>query len=66
MHFFVHTIYTISKKWYLELDMHKETIYWEDLTRNFKVTFNFEDEAPSIDTTLQSIKDNIFTSEYLI
>jgi hypothetical protein len=39
------------------------TTDWEDLTHNFKVTFNFEDDAPSVDTTLQIIKNNIFTSE---
>jgi hypothetical protein len=33
------------------------------LIHNFKVTFSFEDEAPSVDTTLQVIKENIFTSE---
>jgi hypothetical protein len=26
--------------------------YWEDLTHNFKFTFSFEYEAPSVETTL--------------
>jgi hypothetical protein len=33
---------------------------------NFKVTFNFEYDAPLVDTTLQIIKFNIFTSKELI
>jgi hypothetical protein len=54
---------TIPKNWYLELEVHRETTDWEELTHNFKVTFSFEDEAPSVDTTLQVIKDKIFASE---
>jgi len=33
------------------------------LTHIFKVTLSFEDDAHSVDTTLQIIKNNIFTSE---
>jgi hypothetical protein len=49
---FIHTLDTIPKKWYLELEVCKETTNWEDLTLNFKVTFSFEYEAPSVDTNL--------------
>jgi hypothetical protein len=62
-HLFIHTLDTIPKNWYLELEVHRETTDWEELTHNFKVTFSFEDDAPSVDTTLQVIKDNIFASE---
>jgi hypothetical protein len=63
MHLFVHTLDTIPKNWYIELEVHRGTTDWEYLTHNFKVTFNFEDDAPSVDTTLQIIKNKIFTSE---
>jgi hypothetical protein len=66
MHLFIHTLDTILKNWYLEMEVHRETTYWEELTHNFKVTFSFEDDAPSVDTALQVIKDNIFASEDLI
>jgi hypothetical protein len=51
------------KNWYLELEVRRETTDWEELTQNFKVTFSFEDDAPLIDSTLQVIKNNIFSSE---
>jgi hypothetical protein len=54
---------TIPKNWYLELEVHRGTTDWEDLTHNFKVTFKFEDDTPSVDTTLQIIKTKIFTPE---
>jgi hypothetical protein len=41
-HLFVHTLDTIPKNWYLELEVHLETTDWEELTQNFKVTFSFE------------------------
>jgi hypothetical protein len=62
-HLFVHTLDTILKNWYLELEVRRETTDWEELTRNFKVTFSFEDDAPLIDSTLQVIKNNIFSAE---
>jgi hypothetical protein len=62
-HLFVHTLDTIPKNWYLELEVHRETADWEELTQNFKVTFSFEDDAPLIDSTLQVIKNNIFSAE---
>jgi hypothetical protein len=62
-HLFVHTLDTIPKNWYIELEVCRGTTDWEELTQNFKVTFSFEDDAPLIDSTLQVIKNNIFASE---
>jgi hypothetical protein len=36
------------------------------LTKNFKVTFSFENNNPLIDSTLQVLKNNIFSSEDLL
>jgi hypothetical protein len=36
---------------------------WEELTMNFKVTFNFENDDHLIDSAFQVMKNNIFTLE---
>jgi hypothetical protein len=51
-HFLVHTLYVILKNWYIELEVHIGMTNWEDLTCNFKVPFNFENEAPLVDAAL--------------
>jgi hypothetical protein len=63
MHKFIHTLDTIPKNWYLELEMHRETTRWEELIQRFRVTFTFEHESPSIDAVLQAIQSNIFLEE---
>jgi hypothetical protein len=63
MHIFIHTLDTIPKNWYLELEMHRETTRWEDLVQRFIVTFTFKHESPSIDVVLQAIQSNIILEE---
>jgi hypothetical protein len=41
MHRFIHTLETIPKICFSELEMNKETTYWDELTQRFKVTFTF-------------------------
>jgi hypothetical protein len=36
----------------MELEMHRETMDWEEITQRFKVTFTFEYESPLIDASL--------------
>jgi hypothetical protein len=62
-HKFIHTLDTILKNWYLELEMHKETTNWDELVQIFKVTFTFEHESPLMDATLQAIRTKIFAEE---
>jgi hypothetical protein len=62
-HLFVHTLDTILKNWYIELEVCRGTRDWEELTRNFKVMFSFENNNPLIDSALQVIKNNIFATE---
>ena len=62
-HLFVHTLDTISKNQYLELEVCRENVDMKELTHNFKVTFSFKDDAPLIDSSLQAIKNNKFSSE---
>jgi hypothetical protein len=52
IHRFIHTLDTIPKNWYLELEMRRETTRWEELVQRFKVMFTFEHESPSIDVVL--------------
>jgi hypothetical protein len=35
MHIFIHTLGTILKNWYLELEMRRETTRWEELAHRF-------------------------------
>jgi hypothetical protein len=63
MHMFIHTLDTIPKNWYLELEMHRETMNWDQLIQRFKVTFTFEHESPLLDATLQAIRTKIFLEE---
>jgi hypothetical protein len=56
MHRFIHTLETVPKNWYLELEVCKGT-------RNFKVTFSFEVESHVVDATLQVIRSKIFMEE---
>ena len=60
---FIHTLDTIPKKWYLELEMHRETVNWDQLIQRFKVTFTFEHESPLLDEALQAIRTKIFLEE---
>jgi hypothetical protein len=60
-HRFIHTLDTIPKNWYLELEMCRETTRWEELTQRFKITFTFEHESPSIYAVLQAIRMKIFS-----
>jgi predicted acetyltransferase len=62
-HRFIHTLDTIPKNWYLELEMHRDTTDWDYITQRFQVTFTFQNESPLISTTLQVIKQKIFTEE---
>jgi hypothetical protein len=43
--------------------VHRETLDWEELTQNFKVTFKFEVESPLVDVALQVIINNFFMEE---
>ena len=55
MHRFIHTLDIIPKNRYLELEMHRETKNWDELTKRFKVKFTFEHKSPLVDVVLQDI-----------
>jgi hypothetical protein len=63
MHNFVHTLDTVPKNWYLELEVHRGTIDWEELSQNVKVTFSLESYSTLINASFQVIRSNIFMEE---
>jgi hypothetical protein len=66
MHRFIHTLDTIPKNWYLELEMCRETRIWDELVQIFKVKFTFEHVSSLIDVVLQDIQTKIFLVEEMI
>lgn len=59
-HGFIHTLQTIPKNWYLEMELRHGIMNWEDMVYGFILTFSFEDDFPFIDLALQTVKKNIF------
>jgi len=57
---FVHTLDIIPKKWYIQLELGRETVSWEGLTTNFIHTFSPYEDDVMIDTTLQLDKEKFF------
>jgi hypothetical protein len=68
MHKFIHTLNTIPKNRYLELEIHRETTKWDELIQRFKVNLllNMKHEYPLLDATLQVIRNKIFSEEGLM
>jgi hypothetical protein len=60
---FIHTLDTIPKNWYLELETCRETTRWDELVQKFKVTFKFEYESPLMVATLQAVRTKVFLEE---
>jgi len=46
--------------WYLETKLRYGNVNWENLVEGFRITFNFEDDFPCIESTLHTIRDTIF------
>jgi len=63
MHMFIHTLDTIPKNWYMEMEMHREKKNSEELTQRLTVKFTFELESPLVYESLLVIRTNIFLEE---
>jgi hypothetical protein len=46
--------------WYLQAEMHLVTSEWEGMIQNFKTTFLFDNEFPSVDHALQMVRHKVF------
>jgi hypothetical protein len=50
----------IPRNWYTELEQFRETTSWEEMKKNFVITFAFEHDNLEIDTTLKLVSDRTF------
>jgi hypothetical protein len=62
-HHFIHTLEVIPANWYTDQELHKGTVTWKTLERNFSITFSFEHENPNIDKSLKWIRGVIVIKE---
>jgi hypothetical protein len=62
-HVFIQTLEIVPRNWYLELEVSRGIMNWEELIQNFKVEFTFEVESPLVDAVLQVIRGNFFMKE---
>jgi hypothetical protein len=60
-HRFIHTLETVPRNWYLELEISRDTKNWDYIHQIFQVTFTFHNASPIISTVLHAIKKQIFT-----
>ena len=60
VHLFIHTLGTIPKNGYIEIELRRGIKDWSLLIDGFKLTFGFESEYPEIDDALKVIKTKIF------
>jgi urate oxidase len=62
-HHFIHTLEGIPTNWYVDQELRRGTVEWTTLQQNFIVTFSFEHDNPSMDSTLKQIRAVIFIKE---
>ena len=60
VHHFIHTLEMTPRSWYTSMELRQGTQDWEEVAKQFVHTFEFVDEKPIVDATLQKIKETIF------
>lgn len=65
VHKLVHTLDIVPRNWYTKLEVCRGTTNWEEMTKSFLQTFQFEDEDSSVREMLQIIKGNIFEEVFV-
>ena len=48
------------RTWYASMELRQAIQDWEGLTKQFRQTFEFADEKPTVDAAVQTIKEKIF------
>ena len=48
------------RSWYKSMELRQGNHDWEGIAKKFPHTFEFADEKPTVDSTLQTIKEKIF------
>ena len=60
VHIFIYRLDMILINWYMLLELQRGTTNWDELSNSFKQTCSYVDENPSIDISLQVIKEIFF------
>ena len=59
VHRFIHTLDTVPRNWYTEIELRKGTTTWPLMIDSFLLTFTFESKYPNVDQALDIIKTKI-------
>ena len=51
----------MPRTWYESMELRQGTQDWEGIAKKFAHTFEFTNEHPIVDASLQTIKENIFS-----
>jgi hypothetical protein len=60
VHKFINTLDTTPINWYLQVELHLITTYWQGMTHNFVNTLLFKSQYPSVDQALQLVRKKLF------
>ena len=60
VHLFIHTLDTIPKNWYTEIELRRGTETWSTMIDGFQLAFGFEFEYLDIDDALEVIRMQLF------
>ena len=52
IHKLIHTLEMIPRNWYMQVELRRVTVKWEELVANFMHAFEFVDDNSSIDVSL--------------
>jgi hypothetical protein len=63
VHRFINTLDMTPINWYLQGELCLVTADWEGMIQNFITTFLFESQYPSVDQTLQIVRQKVFEEE---
>jgi hypothetical protein len=60
VHKFINTLDTMPINWYLQAELCLTTSDWYGMTQKFVATFLFEIQYPSVDQSLQVVRQKVF------
>jgi hypothetical protein len=60
VHKFINTLDTTPINWYLQAELCLTTVDWHGMTHNFVATFIFESQYPTVDHSLQVVRQKVF------
>ena len=61
VHRFVHTLKSVSKSWYAEVELiHHGTVSWVGLIDSFVLTFSINEVFPALDAAIRLIHTKVF------